>query len=318
MDLVKPDKVFASVMGRKTLAAHFPFMSSVTAVRDGERISLGDREVSFMETRMLHWPDSMFSYLPAERILFSHDAFGMHLASMERFADELDTVVLSYEAKKYFANILLPYSNLVTALLGRVKEAGMEFSIIAPDHGPVWRTESDIRRILGLWEAWAHQKPSCKAVVTYDTMWGSTDLMARAVADGLASGGITVEVLPLRAFSRSDVATALLGAGALIVGSPTLNNGIFPTVADVLAYLKGLRPKNFIGAAFGSYGWSGEAVGLIERILGEMDAKPAGDRMRLQYVPDAEGCAKCGEFGEMLAKKISELCGRAPSEGGNE
>jgi flavorubredoxin len=310
IDLVKPEKVFASTMGQKALEAHFRIGDRVTAVRDGDKISLGDRDAVFVETRMLHWPDSMFTYLPAERILFSNDGFGMHLASSERFADELDPAILMEEAKKYFANILLPYSGQVTALFGKVEKSGLNISLIAPDHGPVWRREGDVRGILESWRKWALQEPSPRAVITYDTMWGSTEMMARTIADGLSSGKIDVEVYPLKASPRSDVATAVLGAAALIVGSPTLNNEMFPTVADVLAYLKGLRPKNLIGASFGSYGWSGESVGLIEAALAEMKTNPVGENVRLQYVPDAEGFAACRKFGEMIAEKITRDLGR--------
>jgi flavorubredoxin len=318
MDIVKPERVYASVMGRKALEAHYRIGSRITEVHDGESVNIGGREVRFMETRMLHWPDSMFSYLPAEKILFSNDAFGMHLASEARFADETDRTILREEAKKYFANILLPYADLVTGLFGRLESAAMECAIVAPDHGPVYRTEEDIRSIFDLWKGWALQVPSRKAVVTWDTMWGSTDLMARAIAEGLSEGGVEVKMFPLRASPRSEVATALLGAGALVVGSPTLNNGLFPTVADILTYLKGLRPKNFIGASFGSYGWSGEAVGHIETILGEMKAEPAGDRVKLLYVPDEAGTSRCREFGVSLAARIKEWCDRFSQGEGKE
>jgi flavorubredoxin len=308
IDLIRPEKVFASVMGQKALAAHFHRGTEITAVKDGERAVLGGREVLFLETRMLHWPDSMFSYFPAEKILFSNDAFGMHLASLERFAEELDPDTLEHEAKKYYANILLPYSNLVAKLFDRVRQSGLEFSLIAPDHGPVWRRSGDIERIFGRWETWALQKPTRKAIVVFDTMWRSTELMARAIGEGLASGGVHAVLLPLRGSNRSDVATEMLDAGALVVGSPTLNNSIFPTVADVLTYLKGLRPKNLLGAAFGSYGWGGESVAQLEGILAEMKTEPVGESVRIQYVPDEPGLARCREFGANIAAKLVRYC----------
>lgn len=308
MEIAKPERVFASAMGKKALDAHFRIGADVVAVRDGEKIDLGGRKVMFWETRMLHWPDSMFTYLADERILFSNDAFGMHLASNERFADELPSGVLEYEAKKYYANILMPYSNLVTKLLERVRTAGLPLSMIAPDHGPVWRRGEDMEKITGLWDVWALQKPSRKAVVVYDTMWGSTALMARAIADGLTEGGMDVVVMSLSADHRSDVATEVLDAGALIAGSPTLNNTLFPTLPEVLTYLKGLRPKNLIGAAFGSYGWGGEAVGQLETLLGEMKLELLGENVKIQYVPDAEGLARCREFGKRIAGRLSQFC----------
>lgn len=316
MDRIQPEKTFASVMGQKALEAHFRIGSRITPVKDGDRITIGNREIQFFETRMLHWPDSMHSYLTAEKILFSNDGFGMHLASHERFADELPPDIIEYEAKKYFANILLPYSGIVLKLLERVRQSGLEFSLIVPDHGPVWRRLEDIQKILGLWEAWAHQKPSRKAVIVYDTMWQSTDFMAKAIREGLVDSGIETMLMPMNANHRSDVATELLDAGALVVGSPTLNNTVFPTLLEVLAYLKGLRPKNLIGAAFGSYGWGGEAVGQLEELLKAMKIELVGENVKIQYVPDDTGLARCREFGKNIAAKLIQFYETSSVQGG--
>ena len=308
VDTVKPDRVYASKMGQKAITGHFHRDCAVTAVADGEVISLGDREIKCYETRMLHWPDSMISYLPDDGILFSQDAFGMHLASNERFADELSANVVEYEAARYFANILMPYSQLITRLLDRIPKLDFDLTMIAPDHGPIYRTEKDIRTIGERYAVWAGQKPALKAVVVYDTMWNSTDMMARSIADGLAYGGVRVKVMSLRAAHRSDVATELLDAGALLVGSPTLNNTIFPTVADVMVYLKGLRPKNLIGAAFGSYGWGGEAVGQLEVLLDEMKVERVAESIRIEYVPEESDLVRCFEFGVSIAEKLKKMC----------
>ena len=175
---------------------------------------------------MLHWPDSMFAYLNEEELLFSQDAFGMHFASLERFDDEIDPAILDYEAATYYANILLPYSPLVLKLLEKVTAAGLSFKIIAPDHGPVWR--KDIGGIIGRYARWAAQKPTAKAVVVYATMWHSTEKMARAIGEGLAAGGLRVKLMSMDEVHRSDVVYELLGAGALAVGSSTLNNNMLP------------------------------------------------------------------------------------------
>jgi flavorubredoxin len=254
---------------------------------------------------MLHWPDSMFSYLEKDRLLFSQDAFGMHLASSERFADEIDESVLEHEAAKYYANILLPFSPHVTKLLEKVADLGLAFDLIAPDHGPVWRKRVDL--MPRLYRRWAQRELKRKAVVTYDTMWGSTDLMARAIADGLDAGGARVKVMKLRAAHRSDVATELLDAGALVVGSPTINNNVFPTIADVLTYLRGLKPTGLVGAAFGSYGWSGESVKQIEEMLAAMKVELIADSVRVKYVPDDEALASCRALGEAVAKRLQTL-----------
>jgi len=303
---VKPEKVFASVMGANALAEHFHLGREIVAVKDGESISLGNMNLSFVETRMLHWPDSMFTYLAEDGVLFSQDAFSMHLASSERFDDEISDDILNYEAARYFANILLPLSTPVSKLLEKVGGLDITMRIVATDHGPIWR--KDVNRIVELYSRWAAQKPTKKAVVAYDTMWQSTAMMARAIGEGLKAGGADAKLMPLRACHRSDVAAEILDAGALLVGSPTLNNNLFPTVADALTYLKGLKPRNLIGAAFGSYGWSGEAVGQVEDVLRGMKVDLIGESIKVKYVPDDEALARCYSQGMLVAEKLRELC----------
>ena len=299
---LNPKKVFASAAGTKTLKELFSLDREITAVRDGETLSLGNRSLTFLETRMLHWPDSMFSYLNEEQLLFSQDAFGMHYASLERFADQCDPAILAYEAATYYANIILPYSPLVLKLIGKVTAAGLSFRIIAPDHGPIWRKETG--GIIESYAKWAAQKPEAKAVVVYATMWHSTEMMARAISEGLADGGLHVKLMSMDEVHRSDVVYELLGAGALAVGSPTLNNHLLPNMADILTYLKGLKPRNLIGVAFGSYGWSGEAVKEIEEILAEMRIEKIGEGIRVKNVPDAGVLARCYELGKTMAEKV--------------
>jgi flavorubredoxin len=301
----EPDEVYASTMGVKALEQHFHAGVPVTAVKDDSRISLGNMHLRFFETRMLHWPDSMFSYLEEEQVLFSQDAFGMHLASSSRFDDEIDAHILDYESAKYYANILMPFSPLVTKLLERWSGLGLPLKLVAPDHGPVWRT--GIPKIIAAYADWALRKPTMKTVVVYDTMWGSTEKMALAVADGLCAGGATPVVLPIRRSHRSDITTEVLEAGALLVGSPTINRQMFPTLADALTYLKALGPPKLIGAAFGSYGWSGEAVGYVNRILEEMKVRLVSDGLRVQYVPDEEALNECRALGGLVAERLREL-----------
>lgn len=302
ISLVEPEKVVASTMGAKTLQDILHLDQEIISVKDGEHLSLGNMNLRFMETRMLHWPDSMFSYLPEEEILFSHDAFGMHLASAERFDDEIDPAILQYEVATYYANILLPYSPLVTRLLGRVGSSGMTFKYIAPDHGPVWR--KDIGGIIRKYGDWAAQKPTRKAVVVYGTMWHSTERMARAISEGLANGGAIARCMSMDVCHRSDVAYEILDAGALMIGSSTLNNNMLPHVADVLTYLKGLRPVNLMGASFGSYGWSGEAPGQITDILKEMKIEVMAEPIKVQHVPRESDLARCYALGEGIALQL--------------
>lgn len=306
---VKPEKVFASANGVKAIESHFHMGGGIEAVKDGQTLSLGNMNLTFLETRMLHWPDSMVTYLAEQQVLFSQDGFGQHLASTERYADEIPADVLRYEAAKYYANILLPFSPLVTKLLDRLRSLNLPLQFIAPDHGPIYR--KDLSWILDLWGRWAAQKPTGKAVVLYDTMWNSTAMMARAVADGLLAGGASsVQVMPARQVHRSDVATELLEAGALVVGSPTVNGRMFPALADHLEYLEGLRRQNLLGAAFGSYGWSGEAVPRVEDRLRTMKVDLVAEGLKLLYVPDETGLVRCRELGwkvgDALHKKLAD------------
>jgi flavorubredoxin len=306
LEAVKPEKVFASPMGKKNLKSHFSFNNDITEVKTGDEINTGSLTFSFIETKMLHWPDSMFSYLKEEKILFSQDAFGMHLAGDKIFEDEYDPYLIKRETSKYFANILMLYSDQIKKLLKALPGFNLDINIIAPDHGPLWRTKLD--RILECYGKWSEQPPTDKAVIVYDTMWQSTAMMARSIADGVMKSGATATVLPLSSKNRSLAAVEILEAGALIVGSPTLNNNIFPTVADVLTYLKGLRPQNLTGAAFGSYGWSGEAVKQITEYLKTMRIETKSEPLKIKYVPDPEALAKCNSFGynigRMLLSKI--------------
>jgi flavorubredoxin len=309
LESIKPEKVFASAMGRNALEEHFHMNGNVDEVKDGGDIDLGNMKITCFETRMLHWPDSMVSYLHEEKLLFSQDAFGMHLATSDLFDDEIPKWLLEHEAAKYYANILMPFSHLVLKALERIAGLGVEIDLVAPDHGPIWR--ENIEWILGLYGTWAKRAPGNKAVIFYDTMWGSTDLMARAIADGLREGGTVVKVLKLGSAHRSDIATELLDAGAVVVGSPTLNNHMFPSVADALTYIKGLKPKGLFGFAFGSYGWSGESVKHIEEMLAEMKVDIKGEGIKVRYVPTAEDLRDCRSRGMELSEKLREITASA-------
>jgi flavorubredoxin len=305
VDLVKPEKIFCSERGRKALLAHFHRENwPYEVVKTGDTISLGKRTVRFIETRMLHWPDSMFSYIPEDRLLISSDAFGQHVATTERFDDEVDLSMLLRHAAKYYANIILPFSNLVQKLLSLVKEMDLEVDMIAPDHGVIWRRNRG--KILECYDEWSQQRSRVKALVIYDTMWHSTERMAKAIVDGLVQEGVSVRMFDLATNHRSDIITEVLDAGALVIGSPTLNNGMLPRMADFLHYMKGLRPANKIGAAFGSYGWSGEAVRLINAIMEEMKFTVIDPGIKVQYVPVHDDLKRCAELSRKVAKELKE------------
>ena len=303
IETVRPERVFASPACEKALKAHFHHQGwPVQVVKSGDRFNLGRRNVTFLETKMLHWPDSMFSYLEEDRLLISSDAFGQHYATSERFDDEVDPGELIHQSAKYYANILNPYSPLVAGLLQQVAKMGLQIDMIAPDHGVIWR--KDPGRILSAYEGWSAQISRDKAIVVFDSMWHSTEKMAEAVGQGLIEKGVSVQVMDLHGWHRSDVVTELLDARGFVLGSPTLNNGILPRMADLLCYARGLRFTGKVGAAFGSYGWGGEAVKLLNGTLDDMKVRRVHDGLRVQYVPTEGDLESCRDLGRTVADAI--------------
>jgi flavorubredoxin len=304
MHVIGSDKpVYCSKMGAQNLGRHFSGNLNLKPVNEGEVLKLGRRTLTFLETRMLHWPDSMFTYLPEDQILFSSDAFGQHYAGLERFDDQVGETIMPH-ARKYFANILLLYAPLILKLVEKVTRMGLRIKMICPDHGIMWR--KDPGKIIQAYVEWSQQKPKKKALVIYDSMWHSTQTMAEEIAAALGEEGVDARPMQLRTIHRSDVMTEVLDAGAILIGSPTLNNGLFPTVADFLCYLKGLKPQNKIAAAFGSYGWSGEAVKLINQELEEMKFHAVDPGLRIQYVPDPQALEACRTLGKKVAQALAK------------
>jgi len=302
MHRIGEDKpVVCSKMGHKNLSRHFPQSFQYRPVKNGDSLSLGKKTLTFLETRMIHWPDSMFTYLNEEEILFSSDGFGQHFASFDKFDDQVGDAIMSH-AKKYFANILLLYAPLILKTIDSITRSGLQIRMICPDHGVIWRKNP--AKIIGAYAEWSRHVAKRKAVIIYDTMWHSTEKMALAIAEGIRETGVNALPVHIRKSHRSDIMTEVLDAGAVVVGSPTLNNELFPTVADVLTYMKGLKPKNKIAAAFGSYGWSGEAVKLINQEFEAMKLQLLDEGLRVQYVPTEEHLAACLEYGRNIGKAL--------------
>ncbi len=302
MHKIGEDKpLYCSKVGQKNLSLHFREKWNYRPVESGGELSLGKKTLTFLETRMLHWPDSMFTYVKEDQLLFSSDAFGQHYAGLERFDDQVGEAIMP-QALKYFANILLLYAPLVLQLVEKVAQMKLAIKTICPDHGIIWR--KDPGKIIQAYVDWSTQKPKKKAVVVYDTMWHSTQKMAESIVDGLAKEGIEARPMHLRTNHRSDIITEILDAGAVVVGSPTLNNGLFPTVSDFLTYMKGLKPKKKIAAAFGSFGWSGEAVKLINKELEEMKFDLIDPGLKIQFVPDSDGLEAAFQLGCKIGQAL--------------
>lgn len=295
--------IYCSKLGAKNLSEHFSKKLNYQAVEEGSELKLGKRTLKFLETKMIHWPDSMFTYLVEDRILFSSDAFGQHFSAHENFDDEVSDDIF-FHAKKYYANILLLYSQKIRKLLDNIKKLDIDIDIICPDHGIIWRKRPD--EIIEKYVQWSSQIPKKKAVVLYDTMWESTEKMAERITSGISSVGIQAIPMHLRKWHRSDVMTEIMDASAVVVGSPTLNNGVYPTISDVLTYIKGLKPQNKIGAAFGSFGWSGEAVKIINSELSAMNIELVDQGLRVKYVPDTDHLKECYDYGVMIGNMVNE------------
>lgn len=302
MKLFAPDcKLYASPMGVKALHAHFGDEFPVSVVENGTHLILGGSRFDFVETRMLHWPDSMFTYFGDDAILFTNDAFGMHFASNERWYDECDLSILDQEAQKYYANIITPFSGIVAKLCANLPPYKIE--IIAPDHGVLWRGDG-ITRILDHYKRWSDKDQTPRrALIIYDTMWNSTEHLAMRIAEGILQKGLHCDVMPIYATHRSDIAMALLAADTLIVGSPTLNQGMLPRVADVLCYLKGLKFNIRTAAAFGSYGWAPLGTKAVQEQLCCM-CKNTLDSYVVNYVPTSEALNNAVAYGHQIAAEM--------------
>ncbi len=270
-------------------------------VKTGDAIKLGKRALTFIETPMVHWPDSMFTYCPEEEILFSMDAFGQHYATAHRFDDEVDLAEALAEAKKYYANIVMLYGQRIARLLEAA--AGMKIKMIAPAHGVIWRRH--IKEIIAAYGEWVVCKPRPKALVVYDSMWGSTELMARAIADGAAAEGVEVKVSAVRANDSTDLTADILDAAAVACGTSTLNQGMMPAMAALLTYWKGLRPMGKCGFAFGSFGWGKGGPEAVDAMLREMKFDVLRPPILAQYRPSPEVLEECRVAGRLLAARCA-------------
>ena len=271
-------------------------------VKTGDTLNLGERTLTFLEAKMLHWPDSMFTYIEKDALLLSNDGFGQHLASSKRFDDEVNQDILMWEAGKYYANILWLYSALVVKKIEEVQKLGLKIDMIAPSHGIIWR--KDPMKIVTAYLKWAKGEASKKVIIVYDTMWASTEKMAKAMLDGIVSEGLEATLYRLPVSDNGDIIGELLDTKGILVGSSTINNGVLPTVSPFLREMEGLRPKNKLAAVFGSYGWGGGATAAIEKSLqlGGMDlVMPA---ITVKWVPTKKELEKCYEFGQEFAKKV--------------
>ncbi len=292
--------VVVSKQGAESVEAHYHQPWNFKVVQTGDRISAGECELIFVEAPMLHWPDSMFTYLTGHNILMPNDAFGQHYATAFRFNDQVDQEELYEEALKYYANILTPYSRFVVKKIDELLAFNLPVDMIAPSHGVIWR--KDPLQIVTKYQEWAAQNPEQSAVIIYDTMWDATRHMAEAIGDGLADMGVDYGIHRVAVSDRNDVITEIFKSRTIIVGSPTLHNGILPTITPILEDIRGLKFQNKIGAAFGSYGWSGESVKNIESRLAQSKIPVVREGIKCKWQPRKDDLAACRAFGRELGE----------------
>jgi anaerobic nitric oxide reductase flavorubredoxin len=296
-------KILASARGKDALIKHYGTeFNRVETVKTGDELKLGKRTLRFIEAPMLHWPDSMFTYMVEDKILMPNDAFGQHLASPGRFDDEVDECALMEEAAMYYANILMPFAPLITRKIQEVVAMGIPIDMIAPSHGIIWR--KDPMKIVNTYLKWNAGESKNKVVLVFDTMWHSTDKMARAIAEGIISQGVEAKLYKLRAYSSSEAVTEILDAKGVLVGSPTLNNQMFPTVSSFLTYVTGLKPRGKTWGFFGSFGWGGGAIREMVDAAKKAGFNVYEPNLEVKFVPTEEEIKKCFDFGQQFAQKI--------------
>jgi len=293
---------------RDALAGHYDTSGwRFRVVADGDEVSLGRRTLRFHLTPMVHWPESMATYVPEEKLLFSMDGFGQHFASSGRFDDEEPLDVVMAEAKTYYANILMLYGHAIDKTLDKL--SGLEIETLAPSHGVIWR--SHVGEIVSAYRQWVKLARAAKVLVIYDSMWGSTETMARAIYEGAAAagGGVEAKLIHVRSSHLTVVATEVLDAAAMAFGSPTLNGTLMPQMAAALTYLQGLKPFGKAALLFGSYGWAKGAARDMASYLDAMKCDVLREPLLSQYVPAAEVLDDCRAAGALLAAKAGELAG---------
>jgi len=307
---LEPSRVFCSKRAKDALGLLYGVAEiegwDLQVVGTGDELRLGRNTLQFIEAPMLHWPDSMFTYVKESKTLLPNDAFGQHLATSKRFADEVDMAVVMEEAGKYYANILMPFGVQIQRMLAKIGEMGLEIEAIGPSHGVAWRRPEHVQSIIEAYGRWSAFQAPPRVALIYDTMWHSTEKMTMAIADGVTQEGVECVVLNLSVSPRSHVAHQVLESRAFLVGTPTLNNTMFPTVGAFLTYIKGLRPKNRIAGAYGSCGWAGGAAKQVDAGLRELGLDMM-DPVEIKYAPNESQLDACVGLGREVARRVKAM-----------
>ncbi len=309
MRLIPNATIYITERGKKGLDRYFDTSQwTFKIVKTGDTLNTGKYNLLFLETPMLHWPDSMVTYVKEAKLLISQDAFGQHIATAARFDDEFVECASLFELEDavvdYYANILMPFGQLIKGKIADIVKLGLEIDMIAPDHGIIWR--KDPNKIIQMYLDMAEGKAGLKVAIVYDTMWHSTEYMTIPLMQGIKDEGVDCKVIKLRATPMSVAIKEFWKSRGCLIGTPTINNVMFPSVSEFLYHLGGLRPKNRIIGAFGSYGWGGGAVKEAYDALKRMGLEVVEPGIQVQYKPSVEDEQKCYEFGREFAKKVKE------------
>ncbi|AAR36684.1 FprA family A-type flavoprotein [Geobacter sulfurreducens] len=309
MALAPQATIYISDKGRKGIERFFDLSNwNVKSVKTGDTLCIGARTLEFLETPMLHWPDSMVTYSRHDRILFTQDAFGQHVASASRFDDEFEKSDSAAELEDavvdYYANILMPFGQMIKTKIAEIQAKGFDIDIIAPDHGLIWRANPG--KVLSMYMDMANGKANESVAIIYDTMWQSTEKMAVPIAEGIRAEGLDCRVVKLRATPMSVAIKEFWKSRGALIGSPTLNNILYPSVAEFLTHLRGLRPKNRIVGAFGSYGWGGGAVRDAYEEFKKMGLQAVEPGFQIPYRPSRADEEGAFEFGRNFARQVIE------------
>jgi len=294
-------EIIVSPNGAKGLAQYYQTDSwKMKIVKSGESFNIGKRNLTFVHTPMVHWPDSMVTYLPEDKLLLPNDAFGQHIASPTIFDEPENKAIYLDEAAKYYANIVYPYAQPVKKVMEVVRS--LDFDMIAPSHGVIWR--NFIPEILEKYDMWCSGENNGKAVVIYDSMWGSTETLATEIKYAFENNDVEVVYRCLKSSHISDVINDILEAKYVAFGSATLNNEVLPTTASMLTYIKGLKPTNKIGYLFGSYGWKKDVLNSVQSIFTDLKWNMPLEPVAAQYKPTEELIAQVHADIKTLCKEF--------------
>lgn len=300
--VLKNAKFYGTAKLKEGAEKYYNLDIQINVVKTGDVINLGNNTLTFVEVPMVHWPDSMMTYCPQQKVLFSNDAFGQHIATNKIFTDEIEQDILWQEVTKYYANILWPLGMMIEKSINNLLKMNLPIDFVAPSHGLVWKKDN-INKVIEKYLSWAKNEVKNEVVIVYETMWGSTEIMAREIARALTDNNIEVKMFDIAKTDFAQIAYEMLEAKGFVIGSSTHDNEMLAYIAGYIHFLKGMRPKNRVALSFGSFGWAGGAVKEIATNLSSFGIEVI-DQVGAKFKPNKEELKRCYQAGENLVKKL--------------